>query len=160
VPASLLTGMAPSLVEALLAHELAHVRRYDYLVSLLQGVAELLLFYHPAVWWISNRIRQEREQVADDLAAIALGEPRRLALALQELDRRQIAALQPAQAATGGTLMNRIRRLVRPERRPLAWKAAFCVLVLASMSMAAPMRSALPRRPTILPSGSLQRPVR
>jgi len=133
LPASLVTGMAPSLLEALLAHELAHIRRHDYVVNLLQSVAEILLFYHPAVWWISHAIRNEREQIADDLAASALGEPRRLALALQALDRLQIALPQSVQAAHGGSLMNRIRRLVRPEPRPIAWKTALCVLALTAV---------------------------
>ncbi|MFL6659499.1 MAG: M56 family metallopeptidase, partial [Massilia sp.] len=69
VPAALLSGMPPQLLEALLAHEMAHIRRLDYLVNLGQNVIETLLFYHPAVWWISHRIRHEREQIADDLAA-------------------------------------------------------------------------------------------
>ena len=60
VPAALVTGMPPQLLEALLAHELGHVRRHDYLVNLVQNVIEALLFYHPAVWWISRRIRHER----------------------------------------------------------------------------------------------------
>jgi beta-lactamase regulating signal transducer with metallopeptidase domain len=89
VPAALLAGMPVELMEALLAHELAHVRRRDYLVNLLQGVVETLLFYHPVVWWLSRQARVEREQIADDLASRALADPRRLALALQALDRFQ-----------------------------------------------------------------------
>lgn len=131
VPASLLTGMPPDLLEALLAHELAHVRRFDYLVNLFQSAIEILLFYHPTVWWLSNRIRVEREQVADDLAASTLGEPRRLALALSELDLFQLATPQLAPAAQGGNLMSRIKRLVRPESEPLNWKMAVPILGLA-----------------------------
>jgi Zn-dependent protease with chaperone function len=82
LPAALATGMPPDLLEALLAHEMAHIRRHDYLVNLVQSAIEIVLFYHPTVWWLSNRIRVEREQIADDLAASTLGEPRRLALAL------------------------------------------------------------------------------
>lgn len=91
LPASLASGMPVHLLEALLAHELAHIRRHDYLVNLVQSAIEVALFYHPAVWWLSKRIRLEREQVADDLAAVVLGEPRRLALALSELDRFQLS---------------------------------------------------------------------
>lgn len=131
VPASLLTGMAPQLLEALLAHELGHVKRHDYLVNLLQNVAEALLFYHPAVWWISNRIRLEREQIADDFAARHLGEPRRLALALSELERMQFGAARLAQAANGGDLLLRVRRLLRPGTQALGWQAAIPVLGLA-----------------------------
>ena len=131
VPASLVSGMPPHLLEALLAHELAHVRRFDYLVNLIQSAIEILLFYHPAVWWLSQRIRSEREQIADDLAASELGEPRRLALALSELDLFQFTP-QLAPGAHGGDLMSRIKRLVRPEAEPLNWKLALPILGLAT----------------------------
>jgi D-alanyl-D-alanine endopeptidase (penicillin-binding protein 7) len=120
LPASLVSGMPADLLEALIAHELAHVRRHDYLVNLLQTTAETLLFYHPAVWWISRVIRIEREHVADDLAADVLGEPRRLALALSELEKLQPASHQLVQASHGGKLMFRIQRLVRPSAQPRA----------------------------------------
>jgi D-alanyl-D-alanine endopeptidase (penicillin-binding protein 7) len=136
VPASLVAGMPPQLLEALLAHELGHVRRHDYLVNLLQNVIEALLFYHPAVWWISTRIRAEREQIADDFAARHLGEPRRLALALSELEKLQFSSHHLAQAANGGDLMARIRRLLRPDAQALNWKAAIPVLGLAAVCAA------------------------
>ena len=132
VPASLVSGMPPHLLEALLAHELAHIRRHDYLVNLVQGAIEIVLFYHPAVWWLSNRIRVEREQIADDLAASMLGEPRRLALALSELDQFQFSIPQLAHAAHGGNLMSRIKRLVHPDTEPLNWKMALPALGLAA----------------------------
>lgn len=132
VPASLISGMPPHLLEALLAHELAHIRRHDYLVNLVQGAIEIVLFYHPTVWWLSNRIRVEREQIADDLAASMLGEPRRLALALSELDQFQFSIPQLAHAAHGGNLMSRIKRLVRPDTEPLNWKMALPALGLAA----------------------------
>lgn len=122
LPAAVVANMPASLLEALIAHELAHIRRHDYLVNLLQGMVEALLFYHPVVWWLSHRIRAERELVADDLAAKQLGDPRRLALALSELDRLSISRspiprITLAQAAHGGQLMSRIRQLLRPEHR-------------------------------------------
>jgi beta-lactamase regulating signal transducer with metallopeptidase domain len=140
LPTSLASGMPVELLEALLAHELAHIARHDYLVNLMQGVIEIVLFYHPAVWWLSNRIRLEREQVADDLAASVLGDPRRLALALSALDRFQLAATSQlattshlAHAAHGGNLMNRIKRLVLPQSEspgPLTWKMLLPSLAL------------------------------
>jgi len=133
VPAALLADMPPELMEALLAHELAHIRRHDYLVNLLQNVIEVLLFYHPAVWLISRRIRIEREQIADELAAKVLGEPRRLALALQELDLLQLHSLNLAQAAHGGHLMARIRQLLQPNPRPLAWKTIVSLVGITSI---------------------------
>jgi bla regulator protein BlaR1 len=136
VPASLISGMPPELLEALLAHEIGHVKRFDYLVNLGQNVVETLLFYHPAVWWISSRIRHEREQIADDVAASHLGEPRRLALALSELERFQFSGHHLAQAANGGDLMSRIKRLLRPDAQALNWKAAIPVLGLAAACIA------------------------
>jgi D-alanyl-D-alanine endopeptidase (penicillin-binding protein 7) len=122
---------AAQLLEALLAHELAHIKRHDYLVNLLQNVIEALLFFHPAVWWISRGVRLERELIADDIAARQLGEPRRLALALSELERLQFSTHQLAQAANGGDLMSRIKRLLRPAPQALNWKAAVPLLGLA-----------------------------
>jgi D-alanyl-D-alanine endopeptidase (penicillin-binding protein 7) len=136
VPAALISGMPPDLLEALLAHEMGHVKRFDYLVNLGQNVVETLLFYHPAVWWISGRIRAEREQIADDVAASYLGEPRRLALALSELERFQFSTHHLAQAANGGDLMSRIKRLIRPDAQALNWKAAIPVLGLAAACIA------------------------
>jgi D-alanyl-D-alanine endopeptidase (penicillin-binding protein 7) len=132
VPASLASGMPPHLLQALLAHELAHIQRHDYLVNLLQNVIETLLFYHPAVWWISRRIRSERELIADHIAARQLGEPRRLALALSELERLRFSHHQLAQAANGGNLMQRIQHLLRPAPQALNWKAALALLGVAA----------------------------
>jgi len=131
LPVALLSGMPADLVEALLAHEMAHIRHHDYLINLLQNLIETLLFYHPAVWWISHRIRIERELMADDFAASKLGEPRRLALALSELEKLQFSTHQMALAANGGNLMVRIQRLCRPAPRALNWKAALPMLGVA-----------------------------
>lgn len=130
VPASLVTGMPPDLLDALLAHEMAHIKRMDYLVNLCQNVIETLLFYHPAVWWISRQVRNEREKIADDFAASKLGEPRRLALALSELEKIQFSSHHLAQAANGGDLMSRIKRLLKPETQASNWKAALPALAL------------------------------
>lgn len=133
MPASLLTGMAPDMLEALLAHELAHIKRWDYAVNLLQNLVLSLLFYHPAVWWISKRIDAERELIADDMAAAMLGQAKPLARALQVLDKLQIAGMpQAAMAANGGDLLSRIKRLVRPDAQPWHWKMAAPVLGIAA----------------------------
>ena len=120
LPVGLLTRMPAELIEALLAHELAHIRRHDYLVNLLQNAIEAVLFYHPVVWWLSHRIRVEREQIADQLASEVACAPRRLALALSELSDFQRAApglaVHMAQAANGNQLMPRIQRLLHPTR--------------------------------------------
>ncbi len=133
LPGSLLTGLAPDLLEALLAHELAHIQRQDYLANLLQCLTETLLFYHPAVWWISAKIRSTREEACDDLAAKAIGEPRRLALALAELDLFQLPA--PALGAHQGDLMTRIKRLLNPAPpRPFLASPLLAVLALALLT--------------------------
>ena len=118
VPASALAGLAAEKVEALLAHELAHIRRYDYLVNLMQTAIETLLFYHPAVWWISNQIRVEREHCCDDIAVAACGDVLMYVRALADLEDLRASAPQLAVAASGGSLLSRIERLVgRPRRR-------------------------------------------
>ena len=116
LPTALITRMPTDLIEALLAHELAHIRRHDYLINLLQNAVEAVLFYHPVIWWLSNRIRTERELIADQLAAEVACTPRHLAIALSELagTRGSRHIPQLTQAARGGELLARIERLVRP----------------------------------------------
>nr|WP_295773893.1 M56 family metallopeptidase [Rhodoferax sp.] len=137
LPGALLSGMPVHLLEALLAHELAHVRRWDYLVNLLQSVVEALLFFHPVVWWLSTRMRDAREEVADALAADALGDPRCMAQALHALSLQQ-TSLMPALAmsASGGKLLQRLERLMAPQpTQTSSWKMALPALLLASASL-------------------------
>lgn len=161
LPAAVAMHMPADLLEALLAHELAHVRRHDYLVNLLQRLVETLLFYHPVVWWLSHRIRVERELVADDLAATALGDRRRLAVALATLDRLAAAPRSPsplpafAQAAHGGHLMSRIQQLVRPSRRAIGGAVLPPLLGLAVAAGAFYAHAHLAPQPTP-PSASLR----
>ena len=114
VPVSALAGLSPQYVEALLAHELAHVRRADYLVNVIQSVIETLLFYHPAVWWLSRQIRLERELCCDDLAAATCDAPLTYAHALASLEELRSGTPSLAMAADGGELLTRIRRLLEP----------------------------------------------
>ena len=109
-PAGVLSGLSPMQIEALLAHELAHIRRHDYLVNLLQSVVETLLFYHPAVWWVSRRVRVEREHCCDDMA-VAICDRLVYATALGELAARA-AGPHVALAATDGSLLHRVRRIL------------------------------------------------
>src|SRR5688500_1620647 len=74
LPSRTLNGMTPEQIEMVLAHELAHIRRHDFLINLLQAVVETLMFYHPAVWWMSHRVRIERENCCDDLALSVCGD--------------------------------------------------------------------------------------
>lgn len=139
VPAALLTQMPAPLLEALLAHELAHIARRDYLVNLLQSVIETLLFFHPVVWWLSARLRAERELVADELAGGAIDDPRRLATALHALTSTPPTPARAAWAvpARGGSLLRRIEALVSPRPSAASWKPALVVTLLAATSLAA-----------------------
>ena len=127
LPPSALTGLTPEQLEALVAHELAHIRRYDYLVNLAQTVVETLLFYHPAVWWLSGRIRAEREHCCDDVAAAVCRDVVGYARALAESEQLRGAAAELAVAASGGPLVRRVRRLLgvaEPRRNPFfAWQS-------------------------------------
>ena len=119
MPAAALAGFPVGYLEALLMHELAHIRRHDFLVNLLQRTAEALLFYHPALWWVSRQIRVERELCCDDLAVAASGDVLTYARALAEIESLRPAHASLAVAANGGSLVNRIRRLVSPGERDL-----------------------------------------
>lgn len=162
VPLGALTALPPVYVEALLLHELGHVRRLDYLVNLLQALVEALLFHHPAVHWVSACLRAEREHCCDDLALAISGDRLGYARALAAMEEWRGASRELALAANGGSLRLRIERIVRAEARarrgrPGALFAAgvLCAaLVLASLgawpwagggggsALAAPMASA------------------
>ena len=133
VPAGLLAGMPAGQMEAILLHELAHIRRRDYLANLLQTVVEGFLFYHPAVWWISQVIRNERENCCDDLVVAANGDVREYATALTSLEENRWAASQAVLASTGGSLVKRIHRLLYPAKgSTLAPFISAAVLILAA----------------------------
>ena len=138
LPAWVITGLAPGEIEAILAHELAHIRRHDYLVNLLQSVVEIVLFYHPVVWWISRQIRDVREECCDEIAARACDDPLRMAKALSALAGLRLPP-RPALAARDGSLLARVSRLLgraQPEpvmiSRNAAWTLTLaCAIVIA-----------------------------
>src|SRR5207302_4302270 len=132
LPASALTGLTPLQLDALLAHELAHIRRYDYLVNLLQSAIETLLFYHPVVWWVSRRVRDEREHCCDDLAVAVCGDAHCYATALLGMERLRNPMPAFSMAAAGGSLVERVRRLMAPvpvETFPRGLAGALAVLL-------------------------------
>ena len=136
VPAGAFAGVDPQQLEALLAHELAHVRRHDYLVNLIQTATETLLFYHPAVWWVGRKIRIERENCCDDLAVSACGDVLTYARALTRLEELRAGESRYAMAAGGGVLLARIRRLLgeKPEQHARTWMAgALAALTLCAV---------------------------
>lgn len=114
-PVAALSGLTPHQVELLLRHELAHIRRHDYLVNLLQSIAEVLLFHHPAAWWVSRRIRLEREHCCDEAVAATAGVPAyvRALLAMEELRcDASSGAHALALGADGAPLLARVRRMI------------------------------------------------
>ncbi|HYN09853.1 MAG TPA: TonB family protein [Vicinamibacterales bacterium] len=115
VPASALAGLTPAHLDAILLHELAHIRRGDYLVNVVQCVVEILLFYHPAVWWVSTQIRREREHCCDDVASSLCVDRLTYARALTSLEELRMRTPRLAVGADGGELLNRIRRLIAPQ---------------------------------------------
>lgn len=143
-PASALAGLTPNQLEAILAHELAHIRRHDYLINLAQRLIETLLFYHPAVWWVSRQARIERELCCDDLAVAVCGDAFVYARALAEMEGLR-AAPQLAVAASGGLLVTRIRRLVGPAESDGGYGSlSACGVVLATVLTAIALISGRP----------------
>jgi len=119
IPFGLLTGFSTSQIEAILAHELAHIRRNDYLVNLLQSLIEVVFFFHPALWWISERVRTEREHCCDDIALTICGDKMVLANALVKVAEWQSAPeLAMAFASKKPLLLNRIRRVLGVATKP------------------------------------------
>jgi uncharacterized protein (TIGR03435 family) len=111
VPAGALAGLPCAQMEALLLHELAHIRRHDYLVHILQSVVETVFFYHPGVWWVSGHMRTDRELCCDDIAVSITGDAVVYARALAEFDSARF--IQPAvMASNGGSVARRIARLL------------------------------------------------
>ena len=135
VPAGALTGLPPAQIEALLLHELAHVRRYDYLVHILQSAVEAIFFYHPAVWWVSGHMRAERELCCDDIAVSITGDAVAYVRALAEFDSARW--MQPSvMAANGGSLSDRIARLLGQSiasRRASSGPASAAALILLAI---------------------------
>ena len=168
-PTAALHGMTPQDVEAIIAHELAHIRRGDVLINLLQACIEVLFFHHPAAWWISAQIRAEREYCADDLAVRMLDRSEsgtklsyaRALLALEE--HRSIPLLSVA--AKGGKLLDRIRRLVGVETtghspaRPLVGglvTTSLLGILLAGVFVTSPSRAIGPRSVMIRPAEAVK----
>lgn len=138
LPASLVTEIPADQLESLLAHELAHVLRHDYLVNLVQTAIETLLFYHPAVWWISSQVRTERESCCDDLAVSIAVDRTVYVRALASVATARPSKMVPA--AAGGPLVARLRRIlgvVDPAAaHPARWLTGVVILSLCGVAIA------------------------
>jgi TonB family protein len=141
IPVSAITGLAPNQLDALILHELAHIRRLDTVTNILLIAVETLLFYHPAVWWVSRRVRIEREHCCDDFAVAACGDAAMYVEALTSLETWKAS---PALAANGGSLKDRVARLLGASAESPSFSLsavtglALLGLVAASVAMAAP----------------------
>ena len=138
LPLSVASGLHPAELEMILAHELAHIVRRDYLFNFVQALAETVFFYHPAVWFLAGVLHAERENCCDDLAAHYGGNPRLLARALAALAELTAAAaplphLALAAGGPRGSLLGRVRRLAygRPATTSALWPATLALVVLS-----------------------------
>ena len=160
LPVATLSGLSARQVEMVLAHELAHLRRHDFVVNLVQTLVETLLFYHPAVWWMSRVIRVEREHCCDDIAVGTSGSAVSYARALAALESLRASPLplaSPALSALGGSLTDRVRRLVgAPQTRCSSrWAGASVITLLTGLAVATPLAVlALPLRSVPSPAAA------
>lgn len=166
-PVGLLAGLSAADLEAILAHELAHVRRHDYLLNVLQSTIEVLYFFHPALWWLSARVREEREHCCDDLAVQVVGDGRVVARALarvEEWQRDPLATptLAMAFASRRQLLLQRVRRMLGVPTRPLVSNSSLVgltlgTLLLVSMSLYAVQRVEPPKPARAMPPHTTRR---
>lgn len=145
IPFSMLSGLTPAQLDMLILHELAHIRRHDYLVNFIQSLVEILLFFHPAVMWVSNQMRNEREYCTDDVAVLhcssAIAYAHTLADTASLCNKHHAHSIPTmAMAASGGDLKQRVVRLVNQHHctndndvsKWLASVAIILTIVLAS----------------------------
>jgi beta-lactamase regulating signal transducer with metallopeptidase domain len=115
LPAGLLSGLSTAQIEAILVHELYHIKRRDYLINICQALVEVILFYHPAIWHINNIIREERENCCDDQTLAFCGDAITYARALTQIQEiNTLTKPTLTMSATGpnaGNFSNRIKRL-------------------------------------------------
>jgi beta-lactamase regulating signal transducer with metallopeptidase domain len=139
LPIAALSNLTPAQVEAILAHELIHIRRHDYIVNVAQTVAETLMFFHPGVWWVSGQIRVEREHCCDDVAVQVCGDAVEYAAALAELEAWRSRGTTLALAAVNGSLTGRVRRLLKVpvghEARSLSWVVTLGLTLVSAVVM-------------------------
>jgi TonB family protein len=141
IPVSAIANLSPQQLDALILHELAHIRRLDTVINILLVAVETVLFYHPAVWWVGRQLRVEREHCCDDFAVCACGDAAMYVEALTSLESWKTLRV-PALAATGGRLKERAARLLdapvpSPRVSPSAMAGlALLGLVVASVAMA------------------------
>ena len=120
-PAAALTTLAPEEIEAILLHELAHIRRKDYLVNILQNLAEIIFFFNPAVLWISSLIKEERENCCDDIAISQVKNKKQFIHALVSFQEYNLTSKYAATfSGKRNHLLNRIKRIITNNNKTLS----------------------------------------
>lgn len=139
MPVAAINNLNIQQVEAILAHELAHIARHDYLLNILQSIIEALFYFNPSVWWISSRIRTERENCCDDMAVSICGDSIEYARALVSLQEMQQASPMLALAFSKNKhqLLHRIKRILQsPDKKSnVMEKISATLLLLAAIVM-------------------------
>ncbi|PKQ61262.1 hypothetical protein BZG02_16650 [Labilibaculum filiforme] len=127
IPVSMLSGIPKNQLEIIIAHELAHIRRHDYLLQFIQEIFELIFFYHPVVWWLSSVVNTEREHICDDLAVKVCGESLTLIKALNNMEAIRKKQYEMVLSFSGkkGKVLNRIKRILRPKNSNTPRKERF-----------------------------------
>ena len=116
-PVGLVNGLSERQVEAILLHELAHIKRQDYLINLIQTIIETIFFFNPAIWFLSSKIREERENCCDDIAIEFESDPMEYARALTLIGSWQSVNLAMGAAGSSNKLYARIKRMFNPAKR-------------------------------------------
>jgi beta-lactamase regulating signal transducer with metallopeptidase domain len=158
LPVSALTGLDETQLQAVIAHELAHIQRLDAFVNVFQIAVESLLFYHPAVWWLGKRIREERENCCDDAAVVVCGSPVTYAHALARMAESRVAP-QLVMAANHGPLAARVARLLGIDHSSGAQRGASLSVGVLCLSAALLAGSALIGAAHIVHAQTPPRPV-
>ena len=134
LPLSMLSGASPDVVRAALVHELSHLRRFDHIAVVFQAIGESLLFFHPAIWWLSKETRRLREYRCDDDSIEVFGDKHAYARVLVALEEQRSTYYRPKLAMNGGNLMDRIEKIFSPQGRagsaPLGFPALMLTLLL------------------------------
>jgi beta-lactamase regulating signal transducer with metallopeptidase domain len=141
LPLGLIMQLSPAQLEAIIAHELAHIRRHDFAVNLLQSVLEILFFYHPAFWWVNGLVKEAREHIADDIAIQAGVKAIDLANALAIVANDAVEKspeLAMAAHSSNFPLLNRIKRMLGNEparfsNSPIITKTMILTLIFSAI---------------------------
>ncbi|KEO72795.1 M56 family metallopeptidase [Anditalea andensis] len=146
IPASLILHLSPAQLEAIITHELAHIKRYDYLLNIIQSAMEAIFFYHPCFWWINNYVREQREHACDDLAIKSGIAPKDLAYGLAEV-LNHVQEPLPEMALGAGSqkhpTLKRIKRMLGLENQKtkfpslISYTMIFSILISATVVLGA-----------------------